>query len=171
MFKQAGTITIRGALDLDASIKNGVDPEGLVDKAFAGHDFTVRDITVRDKPVDRPVPYREVEKTTLVVLPPISCSDDHELLSQLVSDDLKDVEERVETALITPKSLKDVQTHQGLLDAMARLRTGLGGLAARWDDPDPSADPADPIDMDTPPNIFRVPIVILNAQDLNGVAI
>ena len=169
-FKQAGTITIRGTLDLNASINNGVDPEGLIDDAFAGHDFKVIDVKERDKPVDRPVPYREPEGTTIVVLPPIPCADEYQSLSHLVASDLSDgkVEERVETELLTPESLQKIQTHDGLLKAIEPLRTELGGLAARWDDPDPAADPADPTDMDTPPNMFRVPIVILNATDLSG---
>lgn len=169
-FKQAGTITIRGTLDLDASEDNGVDPEGLIDGAFAGHDFKVIDVTERDRPVDRPVPYREPEGTTIVVLPPIPCADEYQSLSHLVASYLSDgnVEERVETELYTPESLQEIQTHQGLLAAINPLRNDLGGLAARWDDPDPAADPADPTDMDTPPNIFRVPIVILNATDLSG---
>ena len=171
--KQAGTITIRGTLDLDASIDNGVDPEGLIDDAFAGHDYKVIDVKVveKDKPV--PVPYAAVEKTKIVVLPPIPCSDEHQLLSHLVSSYLSDgkVEERVETELLTPASLEEIQTHKGLLDAIGDLRNKLKGLAARWDDPDDPDDPDDmepPTDMDAPSNMFRVPIVILNANDLSG---
>ena len=169
-FKQAGTITIRGTLDLDASINNGVDPMGLIDGAFAGHDFKVIDVKVKVVEKDKPVPYAAVEKTKIVVLPPIPCSDEHQLLSHLVSSYLSDgkVKERVETELLTPASLKEIQTHKGLLDAIKPLRDDLGGLAARWDDMDPNPNPADPKDMDSPPNYFRVPIVILNADDLSG---
>ena len=118
--------------------------------------------------VTKEVPVGPKEGTSLVVLPPIPCKEPYRPLSILVKPYLKDVIERVESEDRTPTSLTDIKTHQGLLDAIEPLRDDLGGLAARWDDPDPNADPADPTDKDTPPNIFRVPIVILNADDLSG---
>ena len=104
-----------------------------------------------------PVPPVLKEPTKLIVLPPIPCN-----LNYGTRDDMPTpLSELVE-------DLEKIDTYDKLLEAIDPERKKLEGLAARWDDPDPNANPADPIDMDTIPNMFRVPIVILNATDLNG---
>ena len=169
-FIEAGVITVRGTINLDG-LGNRADLEnqGLLDGAFAGHDFKVVEVKTQDVPVEVTRP----ESTKIVVLPPIPCSlHENVPLSQLVEPRLSEIVERVGRENITPTSFAEIQTHDGLLQAIAHLRHDLGGLAARWDDMDPAADPADPTDMDSPPNsppnMFRVPIVILNATDLSG---
>ena len=116
--------------------------------------------------VDPPIP-----KTKLIVLPPIPCyygerNDLPTPLSELVENLNEDDMPTPLSELV--ENLNEIETHEELLEAIKPEIDKLEGLAARWDDPDPNANPADPEDMDSPPNIFRVPIVILNANDLSG---
>jgi hypothetical protein len=149
-------IVVTGTLDpttVDTTKYKGI---GLLN-AFAGHPYRIREAV-----------YQDPDPTTIVVLPPIPCHIDLDLrhpryLSHL---DLALSEISRPHPNAPPESLEDVETHTELLTAINPLR--LHGLAARWDDPDPQADPADPTDYDSPPNTFRVPIVILNAHDLAG---
>lgn len=97
------------------------------------------------------------EPTTLIVLPPIPCDLDYGVLDNMPTPLSKLV-----------KDLEKIDTYDKLLKAIKPERDKLEGLAARWDDMDPNANPDDPDDMDSPPNEFRVPIVILNAKDLSG---
>lgn len=169
-FIEAGIITVRGTINLDGHADRAdLETQGLLDGAFAGHDFKVVEVQTEEVPVYEDVEVNYPDTTKIVVLPPIPCSlHENVPLSQLVEPHLSEIVERIGTEDITPTSFAEIQTHDGLLQAIAHLRDDLGGLAARWDDMDPAADPADPTDMDSPPNMFRVPIVILNVEDLNG---
>lgn len=146
-------------------------PSGSIRVRWRKHSFDQSTTLMIEPPeVVREVQVADKKGTSIVVLPPIPCADEYQSLSHLVASYLSEgkVEEIGETGPLKPASLQEIQTHQGLLDAIKPLRDDLKGLAARWDDPDPAADPADPTDKDTPPNTFRVPIVILNAEDLSG---
>ena len=104
-----------------------------------------------------PPPPPPKEPTKLIVLPPIPCHLNYGEYDNMPTPLSKLV-----------KDLTKIDTYEELLEAIKPEIDKLEGLAARWDDPDPAANPADPTDMDSPPNIFRVPIVILNADDLSG---
>ena len=187
-----GGITVTGYSNTPKSVQTDLDgevnlmvkivspPSGSIDVEWRKHNFS-QSTKLEINPVPPPPPTIITEvrdrvprpDTSIVVLPPIPCSDDYALLSNLVLSYLSEhkITERVGTEDSTPTSLKEIQTHQGLLDAIADLRDELGGLAARWDDPDDPDDPTDmepPTDMDAPSNMFRVPIIILNANDLSG---
>lgn len=175
------SVIIQGTLDIDdwnnkpMSIIN-MHP-GVADATgFAGHDFVLKK---RREHKEDPI-----YKTRLVVLPPIPCEPNygaydldiraHDNMLTPLSDLLKNQDPSID--------LNEIKTHDELIAAIQPLRDQLSGLAARWDDPDPNADPPDPTDMEPPTdrhaahNVFRVPIVILNAGipynnegiDLNG---
>ena len=158
---EAGTVNLSnsfssatndGSLTLWVKVTGGTSGKVTATWTRPGKNDFTQDV---DFDIYTPIVEAPIPETKLIVLPPIPCYyGEHDDMPTPLSKLVKDLEK--------------IDTHDELLKAIKPERDKLEGLAARWDDPDPAANPADPIDMDSPPNMFRVPIVILNATDLSG---